>query len=391
MKTRNLKMSTSNCVNDENDDRIVTLCDMTGTLHTFNIGIEETFELLGEKVKEKLQLEKCTHDVYFFNREGTEKKKKNDKVDIVNSEVDSEPDFRFIVDMIKPIPICVEENEVYDLEIIHTIEYNNILDVHNIPNEDTNSIGGCGIKIFHDINISHVFENSFVFSLQNINANEWYNYLYTYDEINNKWVSTKLPKNVFHVYPDGTYVEDERLCWGYSYMNTTIIPITRNGIKCFEIKNKNDTTIGSENFYLGNPQFKSKHGKYFIVNTLSKLYIINADTSSIINIFEQEQFGKFGKLIDEEHIAIHEELPETYVLYKINFFTGNVVDSIDNKNYFGQIIYNVDENTYHYKKIGRSLSPSIHCVSGGIMLSKQFIVLYNYSIGRIDILRIKND
>ncbi len=56
----------SNCVNDENDDRIVTLCDMTGTFHTFNIGIDETFEILGEKVKEKLELEKNKYDIYFF-------------------------------------------------------------------------------------------------------------------------------------------------------------------------------------------------------------------------------------------------------------------------------------------------------------------------------------
>ena len=118
-------MSTSNCVND---DRIVNICDMTGGLHIFNIGNEETFEMLGEKVKEKLQLEKHKYNIYFFNREGTEKKKKNDKVDIVNSEVDSEPDFRFIVDMIKPIPICVEENEVYDIEIVRTIEHNYIIE-----------------------------------------------------------------------------------------------------------------------------------------------------------------------------------------------------------------------------------------------------------------------
>ncbi len=356
-----------------NDDRIVTLCDMTGGFHTFNIENEETFEMLGKKVKEKLQLEKHTHNVYFFNMEGTEKKHKNDKVD-------SEPDFRFIVDMINPVPICVEENEIYNLELVRTI-------YHNDMSEELNEERRANIK-YHKIS-----EDSFIYSI--LESGFYCNYLCTFDEITNEWTSTIIPKNVYHVYPDGSYVEDKRLYEGYSYLNTTVYFVD----KYLVIKNKDDNTeipgLITNEIINSNRCFRwcipLKNDKYILFINLSeygnckKLYVIDAVTTSIIYTTEinRDQDVKF---IDNEHIGIH-EVNRFDVRYKINFLTGEIIVPDNINRYIGNISYNKEVDTYQYGKVENRLRLFHSEVNQ--MFIKRFIFISRNQSGKIDILRIK--
>ncbi len=388
-------MSMSNCIEDMNSERIVTLCDMTGGLHTFNIGIDETFEILGEKVKEKLELEKNKYDIYFFNREGTEKRNKNDKVEIVNSEVDLEPDYRFLVNTIKSIPKCIEENEVYDLEIVHRIEFKDI----------------CGESKKMEITqttITCVSEDSFVYSVSVRDSKEKHNYLCTLDENKNSWISTKLPENVFHVYPDGSYIEDERLYSGNSYNNTTVYTFNRGKYIYLIIKNKDDQTEITDEItdeiiksnYCFDWCFPIKNDKYLLFNSLShyenckKLYIVDADTSLIINIIKIKT-NESAFFIDDKHIGLL-YFDEDKIHLKINFMTGEIIDvDTEKKKFVGTVFYNKEDNTYRYKKNNFKYD-SLWSIRNSMsirdsMFSKGFVIIHDFYCGRIDILKIKND
>ncbi len=365
-------MSMSNCVND---DRILTLCDMTGGLHTFNIGIEETFEMLEVKVREKLQLKRNKYDIYFFNNGGIEKKHKNEKVNIV----DSEPDFMFIVD-IKPLPKCFEENEVYDLEIVHTINYRDINE--EIMNNEDNEERRISMKTYK------VSEDSFIYSM--FDSGNFYNYLCTFDENKNEWVSTRLPKNVFHVYPDGSYVEDKSLFTGYSYLNTTVY-IVKHGIdRYLVIKNKDDNTEITNINRCFNRCIPLKFDKYILFygwsqsEKCNKIYIIDAVTTSIKYVSSMYK-GYNVFFIDNEHIGIRKNLCDE-VLYKINFLNGDDIDSGTIIGYIGNISYNIHDNTYQYGKVEESLL----LLTANEVFNKWFIFINRSDLGKIDILRIKN-
>ncbi len=377
------KMLKCNCVN-----RIVTLCDMNGGLHTFNIENEETFQMLGNKVKEKLQLEKYTHRVYFFNNEGIEKKHKNDKVNIVNSKDDSEYDFRFIVDIIQSIPICVEENKVYDLEITQSIDYNDIIITKETTDSEERRISTKTYK---------VSEDSFMCSM--LDTGNFYNYLYTFDKNTNEWVSTRLPDNVFHVYPDGSYVEDERITKGYSYLNTTVYHVFRGFNSCLIIKNKDDNTeipyeitdeIENSNRCF-NWCIPIKFGGYILLNAWSwsrseqyrKIYVIDAVTTSIIYIAEMKK-DDVVIFIDNKHIGIIHKDRSDDVLYKINFLTGEIINSGDIIGHVGNIYCQHDN--YKYGRVENCLK-----LFNQMFSNKPFMFIDRYDLGKIDILRIKND
>ncbi len=368
--------------------RIVILCDMTGGFHTFNIENEETFQMLGEKVKEKLQLEKYTHDIYFFDREGTEKKNKNDVVNIVNSKVDSEFDFRFIIDVIQSVPICIEENEVYNLEIVHKIRYHNM----GIRHSGTVSM---------EMDMFYVSDKSFIYVIYP-STEIGYFYICTFDEEKDTWVSSELPRNVFHVYQDGSYVEDQSLFRGYSCMNTTVHTV-KFGYQTYLItKNKNDDNnvfteeiIDSDRCFV-TPYNPLKFDKYILFQNWSqtencnKLHIVDAVSSSVINIIKigREEHVLF---VDNEHIGLY-YIHEKNIHSKINFLTGEIVDNIGNKKVIGFFSYNKKDDTYQYGRYNPLLKPqTVSFAFSNVIFFERFVVVRNYNCSKIDILRIKHD
>ncbi len=376
-----VEQSTSNCV----EEKYVIVRDMTGCEHKINVEDENmTYIILEEKVKKHLKLDHPKYYIIFLIKNNGNDIKIENKNDIIDNYYiilgDSYEDIKvisIIVDIYKNIPNCLERDEMYNLEKIQSFSTSNTI-----------------TTMSHKI---HLLGNR-LFRYKNIYFN--------YDLSLNKWTSNKLSKDVYHVYPNGLHLECPLVGIGFSYLNTTIIPVNAEGK--YVIKNINDEPgkielehdlieeertyknryIEQENEEISNV---TKYDKYIAIlindineKTYTKILIYDAETTSLIR---ELRFDKIVHCIfvDSEFIGIYEESSD-HLLYMINIEETEFVYIKNNNKYIGSVHYSKKEQKYEYKS-----AFYIGNIDKYHILDKEYIVLFNNYTYEIDILRIKHD
>ncbi len=384
--------STSNCV-ESIEEKYVIIRDITGGEHKINVIDENmTYIMLEEKVKKHLKLEHPKYYVIFLIKNNGNDIKIENKNDIIDNYYiilgDSYEDIKvisIIIDINKNIPNCLERDEMYNLEKIQSFSTSNTI---TTMSKRINLLG----------NRSFIYKNIY----------------FNYDVSLNKWTSNELSKDVYHVYPNGLHLECREVCIGYSYLNTTIIPINDPSIITvsiegkYVIKNINDEPgkieleqdlieeertyknryIEQENEEISNV---TKYDKYIAIlindineKTYTKILIYDAETTSLIR---ELRFDKIVHCIfvDSEFIGIYEESSD-HLLYMINIEETEFVYIKNNNKYIGSVHYSKKEQKYEYKS-----AFYIGNIDKYHILDKEYIVLFNNYTYEIDILRIKHD